>query len=335
MNIKNLNCFIDLHLHLDGSLPFQTVKELAGQQGIGLDMTDAQLKEMLTVPAGCKDLNEYLTKFDFPLQLMQTADALEKCMHDLLCELDKQGVMYCEVRFAPQLHTRKGLNQAQVIEAVNKGLQSVERTSAQIKAGIILCCMRGDDNAEVNKITLKEAANHLGSGVCGVDLAGAEALFPTSQYAELFAYAKKLQLPVTIHAGEAAGPDSIKAAVQMGAVRIGHGIRAAFDSESIALLKERGITLELCPTSNLNTKVVDRIEDYPIMELIHAGVGVTVNTDNMTVSDTNIKKEYQMLADTFGFGDSLVKCLLYRSVDAAFTTNEMKRLLKNRIDKTF
>lgn len=109
MNIQNLNCLIDLHLHLDGSLPLHTVKELAEQQGITLQMTDGELKKKLSVPAGCRDLNEYLTKFEFPLTLMQTPEALEKCMHDLLTELEGQGVQYCEVRFAPQLHTQKGI----------------------------------------------------------------------------------------------------------------------------------------------------------------------------------------------------------------------------------
>lgn len=125
MNIQNLNCLIDLHLHLDGSLPLHTVKELAEQQGITLQMTDGELKKKLSVPAGCRDLNEYLTKFEFPLTLMQTPEALEKCMHDLLTELEGQGVQYCEVRFAPQLHTQKGMSQNEVIEAVKAGLYSV------------------------------------------------------------------------------------------------------------------------------------------------------------------------------------------------------------------
>ena len=124
MNIQNLNCLIDLHLHLDGSLPLHTVKELAEQQGITLQMTDGELKKKLSVPAGCRDLNEYLTKFEFPLTLMQTPEALEKCMHDLLTELEGQGVQYCEVRFAPQLHTQKGMSQNEVIEAVKAGLYS-------------------------------------------------------------------------------------------------------------------------------------------------------------------------------------------------------------------
>ena len=177
MNIQNLNCLIDLHLHLDGSLPLHTLKELAEQQGITLQMTDGELKKKLSVPAGCRDLNEYLTKFEFPLTLMQTPEALEKCMHDLLTELEGQGVQYCEVRFAPQLHTQKGMSQNEVIEAVKAGLYSVAGVKPEsIHAGIILCCMRGSDNGQQNKITVEEAARHLGSGVCAVDLAGAEAL---------------------------------------------------------------------------------------------------------------------------------------------------------------
>ena len=182
---------------------------------------------------------------------------------------------------------------------------------------------------------VEEAARHLGSGVCAVDLAGAEALYPTEQYADLFAYAKQLRIPVTIHAGEAAGTESIRAAVAMGAARIGHGIRAAYDAETMELLKEHHITLELCPTSNLNTKVVDSIGQYPIRQLMDAGVAVTINTDNMTVSDTCIQHEYQLLADTFAFGDTQIKEFLYHAAEASFTTEDIKQLLKARITYTF
>lgn len=162
---------------------FRRLSAIAYGKGTGraaritLQMTDGELKKKLSVPAGCRDLNEYLTKFEFPLTLMQTPEALEKCMHDLLTELEGQGVQYCEVRFAPQLHTQKGMSQNEVIEAVKAGLYSVAGVKPEsIHAGIILCCMRGSDNGQQNKITVEEAARHLGSGVCAVDLAGAEAI---------------------------------------------------------------------------------------------------------------------------------------------------------------
>lgn len=336
MDMKKLDCFIDLHLHLDGSLSLNTVKELAYEQGISLFDSDEELRKKLSVSKGCKDLNEYLTKFEFPLQLMQTPQALEKCMHDLLTDLERQGVIYCEVRFAPQLHTRKGMNQNEVIEAVKRGMYSVTGVSENsIRAGIILCCMRGNDNQKQNRITIDEAARHLGNGVCAVDLAGAEALYPTQQYIDLFAYADRLNIPITVHAGEAAGADSIIAAAAMGARRIGHGIRAAYDPKLMCFLKEKNITLELCPTSNLNTKVTDTIEEYPFMRFLQEGVKVTVNTDNMTVSDTDIKKEFQLLADTFALGEVQIKELLYNAVDAAFTSEAVKQLLKDRITYTF
>ena len=153
-------------------------------------------------------------------------------------------------------------------------------------------------------------------------------MYPTEQYADLFAYAKQLRIPVTIHAGEAAGTESIRAAVAMGAARIGHGIRAAYDAETMELLKEHHITLELCPTSNLNTKVVDSIGQYPIRQLMDAGVAVTINTDNMTVSDTCIQHEYQLLADTFAFGDTQIKEFLYHAAEASFTTEGYKTAAK-------
>lgn len=334
MNNKNMQCHVDLHLHLDGSLPQDIVRKLAAQQDIPLEMSDAELKKVLTVPLECKDLNEYLTKFDFPLKLMQTEEALEESIYSLLCRLDRQGLMYCEVRFAPQLHTRQGLSQEQVVKAVLRGLAKVEESSEYtIRAGIILCCMRGDDNEVANSATVELAGKYLGKGVCGVDLAGAEALYPTMQFAELFERARELKIPITIHAGEAAGAESVEQAVNMGAVRIGHGIHAIEDKRVLELLRKYNIMLELCPTSNLNTKAVGSLKEYPIMEFIQSGVEVTVNTDNMTVSDTTIQKEFERLKEVFEIKDDLYKQLLYNSVEAAFTTEAVKEQLRERIER--
>lgn len=308
-----MNGLIDLHLHLDGSLSPDAVKRLAKMQNIPLDMTDKELIKKLTVDKDCRDLNEYLTKFDFPLSLLQTADAISESVYLLQEELKSQGLAYAEIRFAPQLHCGRGLSQDAVVRAAADGL-----SRSDFSAALILCCMRGKDNHAENIETVNTAARYLGKGVCAVDLAGAEGLYPTADFEDIFTLAKEKGIPFTIHAGEADGADSVRAAVRFGARRIGHGVRACEDAELMRELAEKGITLELCPTSNLNTCVYRDIRDYPIKRLMDAGVKVTVNTDNMTVSGTTIEREMRLLKDAFGFDDETVRRLVQNAKEALF-----------------
>ncbi len=328
---------IDLHVHLDGSLPTATVKKLAAMQGINIADTakdDTALIAKLQVSEDCRDLNEYLEKFDFPLMLMQTSEALEESTYALLREQKKQGLIYSEIRFAPQLHMKKGLSQKEVVEAVLRGRQRAKE-DFDMECGIILCCMRGADNSP-NEATLYAAADMLKAhrGVVAVDLAGAEKLFLTSDYEKLFILAKELGLPFTIHAGEADGPESIWKAVEFKASRIGHGIRAVEDEVLMKELAKRQIPLELCPTSNLNTKVFDNIKDYPLMKLINSGVKVTINTDNMTVSGTTLAKELNMVKSAFELSDECMLKLLVNSAEAVFPNPDTDNKLRARlIDK--
>lgn len=343
--------FIDLHVHLDGSLPARTVKKLAEMQGIETGAADdEQLKKRLQVSSGCRDLNEYLTKFDFPLELLQTPEALELAVYELMKLQDSQGLIYSEIRFAPQLHTRKQMTQRDAVKAALRGRErflsensgsicgnSAKRSMSGRQTGLlsnlILCCMRGDGNDDENYETLDAAGEFFDreGGVVAVDLAGAEGLYPTSRYEELFARAARMGLPFTIHAGEAAGPESVRMAVRFGAKRIGHGINSVQDDELMRMLAAEGVTLELCPTSNLNTRVVDNILDYPVWKLIDAGVKVTINTDNMTVSNTDIRHEINLLCDAFGFSDDVCRGFLINSVNAAFVTEEIKNRLVSAV----
>ena len=216
---------IDLHLHFDGSLPVKSVWEQAAKQGIALPASSIEeLQDKMVCPADCGSLNEYLEKFDIPLRVLQTKDGIKECMEDLIAELISEGMIYAEIRFAPQLHLQKGLTQEKVVQAAILGVNSA--TAGQsIKVQLILCCMRGENNMEANRETMELTAKYLGQGVCACDLAGAEALFKTESFADLFTYAAQLGVPYTIHAGEADGPDSIKAALSFGAKRLGHGVR--------------------------------------------------------------------------------------------------------------
>ncbi|MCI9680251.1 MAG: adenosine deaminase [Lachnospiraceae bacterium] len=324
---------IDLHLHFDGSLLPRTILELAGEQQLSLPAEEPdELKLFLTAPEDCGSLNEYLEKFDLPLLVLQTKEGIRKAMYTLLSSLKEQGMLYAELRFAPQSHLRKGLTQEDAVKAAILGMQEAAAGSF-FMAKLILCCMRGADNKEANKRTVETAAKFLGRGVAAVDLAGAEALFPTADYEELFAYAKKLGVSYTIHAGEADGPESIEAALRFGAARIGHGVRANEDAGLLEQLKERQIPLEMCPTSNVQTKAVKSFSEHPILAYLRSGLKVTVNTDNMTVSDTTIEREYRRLEEELGMTKEEKKLLLFNAADAAFLTEEERGRMKDVIGR--
>lgn len=288
---------IDLHVHLDGSLSFDIARKLAALQNMK-EYSDKELIPKMVAPKDCRDLNDYLTKFVYPLELLQTKEALELCVYEMLKMQNNQGLEYSEIRFAPQLHLQKGLTQKEVVEAVLKGRQKFEKKEEKMESGIILCCMRGADN-RLNYETVEMAGEYVGKGVKLLDLAGAEALFPTKNYGKLFRYAESLKVPYTIHAGEADGPESIWYALEFGATRIGHGVRCIEDKELMRRLVKDQIPLELCPTSNLNTKIFGRIEDYPIPQFLDEEIKITINTDNMTVSDTTLAKELKLVKETF------------------------------------
>lgn len=317
---------IDLHLHLDGSLSLDSVKKLAAIQEIAIPEMDEELRGMLQVSEDCRDLNEYLEKFAFPCSLMQTVVGITEAVKNLERELAEQGLLYAEIRFAPQLHTLRGLSQRQVVEAAVAGMGQ-----SGLHSNLILCCMRGKDTQEANLETIRVAKEFLGKGVGAVDLAGAEALFPTENFADLFAMAKEWHIPYTIHAGEAAGPASVYQALRFGAKRIGHGVRSIEDTVLLKRLAEEAVTLELCPTSNLNTNIFGSYAEYPLHKLMEAGIKVTINTDNMTVSHTTVAAELRHLGLT---KEEIYRCM-QNAAEASFADEKTKTWLKEELEKRF
>lgn len=313
---------IDLHLHLDGSLTPMYIIRQAKKQGIALPTWDeTKLIDYLRAPKDCHDLNEYLEKFALSCSVLQTEDAITDAVADLCQRLTDQGLSYAEIRFAPQLHVEKGLTQKQVVEAAVKGLPQREHleaadgvsqsgpadTACRFKAHLILCCMRMEGNEKENLETIKTAAEYLHQGVVAADLAGAEALYPTSSFENIFKEAVRLHVPFTIHAGEAAGPDSIRAALNFGAVRIGHGVRALEDERLTEYLREHQVPLEVCITSNFQTRAISG--PYPLKEMLKKGICVTLNTDNMTVSETTLEKEFRVARDILGLSPEEIQKL--------------------------
>ena len=310
---------IELHLHLDGSLRPETVWELAKEQNIKLPAnTVDEVRDQMQVPEDCRTLEEYLTRFDLPLLVLQTREALERAAFELTEDLAKEGVTYAEIRFAPQLSIKGGMTQEQAVEAAIEGVKRGMEQYPSIRDGLILCGMREEDNKEWNLQTVEAAKKYLGDVVCAVDIAGAESLYPTERFAPVFEKVREYGLPSTIHAGEAAGPESMKTALAFGAKRIGHGVAAVEDPELVRRLIEEQITLEVCVTSNYQTKVVPSIEAHPIRRLFNAGVRVTVNSDNRTVSNTNVRKELDILRNVFGFKEQEIEKMEEYAWEARF-----------------
>lgn len=304
---------IDLHCHLDGSMTQKGIEKILERE-VGLSELQVSLE--------CRSLAEYLEKFNLPLECIQTPEGLKESAKEFLLNLQADNVKYVEVRFAPQLSTTQGMNCTQVLEAVLEGLEE-----AKEQCGIyyqVIACMMRHHSEETNLSMLKECREFLGEGLCAVDLAGDEAGFPTRNFYELFQCAKKLDYPFTIHAGECGSVQSILDAVEMGAKRIGHGIAMKGIPEVQKELAKKHIGVEMCPISNYQTKALRPGEVYPIREFANAGVPVTVNTDNRTVSNTSLGKEMKFLWEQFGI--SVEELYQYRknALEAAFCDELMK-----------
>ncbi|MBO6107794.1 MAG: adenosine deaminase [Eubacterium sp.] len=334
-DIKNLGTteegsekYIDLHLHLDGAITVDIARKLAGMQDMELPASDEELKKQLTVPEDCTSLDDFLRCFELPLTLLQTKEGLDEAVFLVSEMIKEKGVIYAEIRFAPQLHTDRDMTQE---DAVLAALDGVKRSGIHIN--LILCCMRGEGNDAQNEETLRLAKKYLveDGGVVAIDLAGAEGLFPTAKYESLFAEAVKANIPFTIHAGEAAGADSVRAAIEYGAARIGHGVRMNEDDEVVKLVRERHIPLEMCPTSNRQTHAVEDMSSYPLADYLRSGICVTINTDDPAIEGTDIAAEFAYIEKEFSISPDEKKQILKNSVMAAFTTDEVKQGLLSLI----
>ena len=320
---------VDLHLHLDGSLSAEAILDVARREGIELPANNVKdLNKFLMVPENCQSLNEYLERFSLPNLVLQTKKGLEICTLDLLERLAKDGLKYVEIRMAPQLSTDKGLSQEQVVKTLIKTCKKARKF--HIFSNLILCMMRGNDTKEKNLETIEVAKKFLGKGVVAMDLAGAEGLFPNEMFEEEFKLIKENNVPLTIHAGEASGANSVKSALNFGAVRIGHGIHSIEDENVLEELKNKNICLEVCPKSNLDTKTISKYDDLPLKQFIEKGIKVSINTDDMTVSNTTLKQEYETLVK-MGFNEKNLHDFAENSINASFVDEKTKECLRNLI----
>ena len=283
----------ELHCHLDGALRPATAEELAGRP------------VRIVAPASCASLAEFISYFDDAISVLQTEANLERCARELCEDSAADGIDYLEVRWAPRLHLRQGLTVERVIEAVVAGLEA-----GPIPAVAIVCAMRQHSPGE-NLELARTAGRYAGRGVAGFDLAGDEARWPNDgAMSAAYDAARAAGLRLTCHAGEAAGPESVAAALDHYRVeRIAHGVSAARSPALVARLRDEGVVLDLCPTANWMCKAVPRLEDHPLPALLAAGVRCTISTDSRTVAATTLSNEYALAHRALGLDDdSLRRC---------------------------
>lgn len=328
---------LDLHLHLDGSVPPETLFQLAKEQGVPVPgETLAGYLEYIRRCAQCGSVNEYLKMFDLPVAVMQDGNSLTRVTRELICLLYRQNLAYAEIRFAPQLHTRKGLSQAGAVEAVLAGREQGLKECPGFDVGI-LCCMMciGPETAnwKENAETVEVTRAYLDRGVVGLDLAGAEGIVPLKNFAPLFQRAAELGIPCTCHAGDSQGPDTVRDAMDFGARRIGHGHHIYDDPELVRRAIWEGITIEVCPTSNIQCMTQPSYGQHPAKKLLDMGLNVTVNTDNMTFAGVDLEAEYGHCLGEMGFTpEDLVK-MSENSIRAAFLSEEKRLALLSLLDQ--
>lgn len=305
MNIKEIPK-IDLHCHLDGSLTLEMIRRYTGK-----DVTI----DMLSVDNDCQSLTEYLEKFKLPLDCLQDKAGLKEGAYTFLKDVAKDNMRYIEVRFAPMFCIQAGLSCSEVIESAIEGLEKGKKEYG-VSYNVIVCAMR-NHSLEQNRSMLYSAREYLGSGVCALDLAGDESAYPTKEFIELFKEAKRLDMPYIIHSGETGNIENVRLAYELGARRIGHGIALIKDKHLMTSYANQGIGVEMCPSSNWQTKAIRDWSDYPLKNYMDAGIKVSINTDNRTVSNTTLTKELEIIHDLYK-DDELIYRLLKNAQETAF-----------------
>lgn len=347
---------VSLHDHLDGGLRTQTIIELADEIDLDLPAADAAtLAQWFADSSNSGSLVEYLKTFDVTTGVMQTRGGLERVAREFVQDLHADGVVYGEIRWAPEQHLTRGLSLDDAVEAVQDGLDAgvddVTSGGGRIRVGQLVSAMRHTDRAlEIAEL----AVRHRDHGVVGFDIAGPEDGFPPSRLKDAFDYLAVNFFPATVHAGEAAGLDSIRSALVDGrALRLGHGVRLAEDlevdetngdrfvelGELAQWVRDREIALETSPSSNLQTGAIaqwgDTMADHPFDVFYQLGFRVTVNPDNRLMSGTTLSRELSLLCDTFGYTLGDLEVFQLNAADASFLSLDERADLAEYISAEF
>lgn len=321
----------DLHVHLDGSLRPQTILELAAEDGVELGASDVEgVRRLIGCGSSFGSLVEYLRGFDVTLSVMQTEQALERIAFELAEDAHRENVHYMEVRYAPMLHTRRGLKLTKVVEAVLLGLRRA-RSSYGIKSNVIICGIR-NISAESSYGMAELAVAYKNRGVVGFDLAGAEADYPAKTHRAAFELVRANNVNCTIHAGEAYGPESIAQAIHIcGAHRIGHGCRLGENGDLLRYVNDHRIPLECCPSSNVQTGAVKSLKNHPLKRYFDLGLRVSINTDNRLITDTTVSKELWLVHTEMGVPFVDIKAMVLAGFKSSFLPFHEKQALLRQV----
>ena len=323
----------ELHCHLDGSVRPETLLDLGKEYGIAMPVDDAEALRQYMLVDDAHNLEEYLERFSVTLSVMQTEEALERISYELATDAAHDGVRYLEVRYAPVLNVREGLALGAAVEAPLRGLARAEADHGVV-GRVIVCAIR-NMSPEVSLELARLAVAYRKRGVVGFDLAGGERGNPASAHAEAFAHARENDLAVTVHAGEGDGAQSVRQAVhQCGANRLGHATHLFEDASLMQYVNDRRIALEICLTSNVQTRAAASYETHPLRRYYDRGLNVVLNTDNRLMSGTTLTDEYELAARHLDFSFEDLCRMAMNGFESAFLPyDERQRLIARARDE--
>lgn len=315
---------VNLHTHLEGSVRPDTFWELCHEQRLQLPFERSDVFQALQVTGEERSLVDYLEKIARVYPVLKNVRALQRTAYEAAIDAAHDGIIYLELRAGPVTHTRPGLPVEKVIEAMLLGLRQAERETG-IVCRLIVAALRNHSVAE-NICLAKVAVEFVKEGVVGFDLAGDEANFPAQLHAESIEVARRGGLGITIHAGEAAGPENVRYAVmELETKRVGHGIRSVEDAGVMELLARKGVLLELCPTSNVHTRAVVDIRLHPVRRFFDYGIPIAIGDDDPITSNTRLSRELTLLQEQFGFSISELQKIQEMALEAAFISDKVLR----------
>ena len=323
----------ELHCHLDGSLSLPTIRQLAAMANIDLPASDEELKHHVTAPAHCENLLDYLEAFDYIRPLLQTKEALTLAAYDVTKQAALENVLYIEVRFAPELSMDQGLSVPETIDAVCEGLRQAQDEFG-ITAKALVCGMRQSDQELTSRI-LAEANEVTDQDFVGFDFAGDEHHYPPQAIDALIQQVNSYNRPMTLHAGECHCPANVTQSMAYGIKRNGHVTLLAYEPELLKEFVKNGVTGELCLTSNLQTKAAATVEDFPYLKMKEAQAHISINTDNRTVSDTDLTKEYALYHRHFHTTPADFYQHNVDAIQASFASDEEKQELLTKLEKAY
>ncbi len=297
---------------------------------LNTSLTDEIFARDYIAPAKCTNLVDFLVRVPKVLDMLQTEHALQLLVQDVFRQLAEDNIIYCELRFAPLLHTRQGLSLKEVVNIVEAAVDQSSKDSG-VESRLILCSLR-HFSAEESMQTVQLVHQFRGSRVIAFDLAGDEAGYPLATHLEAFRFAQDRKIAITSHAGEAAGAESIWETLdKIRPTRIGHGVRSIEDPTLVTYLKQKQIHLEICPTNNVQLNVFETYTDHSINSLYHQDVPLSISTDNRTLTPITLSKEYEKMASNFGWGkNDFLRCNIH-AIQAAFLPETIKEDMIRRL----